>query len=304
MSDNALAPAPDCLEARQAIITLANSLIGSHYLWGSAGNMPSLPSGDNVPYRANAATMAPSRLDPKSPCVFAAQCSVAGYQVCSGRFDAPHEAALWPGGGGPAGGIPGGRRADLDAGDKKELADYLATLKAGDEANWQPYCKIYTPRKVVGANVAANGWIVWGEDCRTKRHFDCIGFVNYCYMKTYPNAGFAQCAIDNWASGSPGANPIPKLSNPPTASQLLPADILIQSSVKDEPVLDKTTKEPVKDKDGNPVTQKVTHYHHIGLYDGNNGVVQAEQSSTGVLTRTYLGSQWQVFRRVPCAKLQ
>ena len=42
---------------------------------------------------------------------------------------------------------------------------------------------------VEGSNVTHQ--IVWGEDCRQRRHFDCISFINYVLSQT---------TIPNWSA--------------------------------------------------------------------------------------------------------
>ena len=83
-----------------------------------------------------------------------------GYYVCAGRFDA----------------IEGGRRAN--PGDP-DLEEYLAELRSVSQDDWWPFYDVFSPRRVIKNGAA--GDLVWGEDCRYRRHFDCVGFVNYCY---------------------------------------------------------------------------------------------------------------------------
>ena len=156
----------------QAIIDFARQLKGSHYLWGSGGDTPGGNNG--VWYRPQSVTLAPSSLDPAAPAVFAAQCDKDGHFVCAGRFKK----------------ISGGRYAHPA---DPDLQNYLAGLQnLQSQDTWQPYYLYFSPRLVQGRNVSNNGRIVWGQDCRGMRHFDCISFVN-CVLSvaTRPNWSYS-----------------------------------------------------------------------------------------------------------------
>jgi cell wall-associated NlpC family hydrolase len=241
---NAAATPPD---PRQAIIDLANSLIGSHYLWGAGGDAP-MTNVNGVSYRPTSTTMATASKNASNLAVCAAQCNAAGYYVCSGRFRAA--------------GVGGSIVTPQDAG----LQAYLKAL-GQDTTQWAPNAQGLSPRKIVGDGIVdtdktvITGQIVWGEDCRTKQHFDCVFFVMYCYAAIVQ--GNWHWAIAQWGSNVSGTGPVkdPK--------SLLPADILIRPN------------------------------HHIGMYDGQGNVVQAQMSATGVLSEPFVASTWQVYRRVP-----
>ncbi len=160
----------------QTIVDFARTLIGSHYIWGAAGDVPGKDNG--APYRRSSVQIDTPSLRLDSPSVFAAQChqdQKFGKFVCAGRFAKPGF---------------GGRYASTT---DRDYIDYLEGLKRIPQAAWQPFYLVYSPRKVQGGNVSNNGLIVWGEDCRNKRHFDCIGFINYVlsYTTTVKNAGFS-----------------------------------------------------------------------------------------------------------------
>jgi cell wall-associated NlpC family hydrolase len=152
---------------RQSIADCAKDLTGSHYLWGSGGATPGAANG--AAYRPGSVTLHAPQTDPKNPKIFAATCNVAGYFVCAGRYDK----------------IPGGRPAHSA---DQDLVNYLRQLP-DDTSAWQPYCQWFSPRMVEGSNVTRQ--IVWGEDCRARRHFDCISFVNYVLTQT---------TIPNWSA--------------------------------------------------------------------------------------------------------
>jgi len=225
-----------------SVMQFARTLIGSHYLWGAAGATPQ--GQDGASYRPNSVYLAQSSLDPSSPCIFAAACDVQGHFVCAGAFKR----------------FPGGRAATRYDSD---LQNYLASLNDYDSsANWPCYYDVFTPRVVQGYNVAEKGTIVWGEDCRYRRHFDCIGFVNYVLSASTSRPwGYS---IDQYANGITGAYAIDK------DADLADADILIRGS------------------------------EHIGLLGANGKVVQAEQASKGVHGDSpYDSSWWSTRLRIP-----
>src|SRR6185437_5393406 len=118
------------------------------------------------------------RLEPYSPSLWAASCSVDGTHVCAGRFAS----------------LPGGRTASAH---DQDLKDYLASLKGQDPDSWPPFYKIYWPRVMSGKTVTTQ--IVWGEDCRGVRHFDCVGFVNWT-LATILHRAQIQDSIAGWTN--------------------------------------------------------------------------------------------------------
>jgi hypothetical protein len=90
---------------------------------------------------------------------------VAGHYVCAGRFEKSGGSIV----------------ADNDT----QLTDFLhaCSQKYANAllAQWDSTSLRQTPRVVRGNNVAAAGKIVWGENCYSRRHFDCIRFVNYVF---------------------------------------------------------------------------------------------------------------------------
>jgi hypothetical protein len=143
---------------RAARIAMRQTAERAHVLPGAAGARPGEHDGARL--QPSGVTLVPPRTDPADPAVFAAQC---GEHVCGGRFDQAN------------GGIAGGRvarRTDID------LLVYLAELASLPEGDWQPFYEFFSPRRFVDGSGA--GRIVWGEDCRGRRHFDGPGFVSWC----------------------------------------------------------------------------------------------------------------------------
>jgi hypothetical protein len=229
--------------SRQAIVDFALTLVGSHYLWGSGGDTPEWDNG--VWYLSSSVAIGPPSTDPNAPSVFAAQCKKSGFYVCAGRFEK----------------IYGGRYAYST---DHDLQDYLTELQNLYPALWEPFHLIFSPRVAQGANIGANsGRIIWGEDCRRKRHFDCISFVNYVLSATTKTQwGFS---ISQYAD-APGKylQKIDDVHDAPVAG-----DILLRGT------------------------------DHIGLLCADKRIVQAEQHDTGVHADASLDStNWTMRLRV------
>lgn len=147
------------------ITEFGRRFIGSHYLWGSAGAKPTKQ--DGAFYRRGSVELAADASSNEEPSVFAATCDVDGHFVCAGNFQQFTKDT------------GGGYTTATDI----ELTDYLDMLrKDPDHAHWYPYKGRFTPRVMKGTNFdpkTDNNRIVWGEDCRGVRHFDCVGFVNF-----------------------------------------------------------------------------------------------------------------------------
>jgi hypothetical protein len=160
---------------------------------------------------------------------------------------------------GTNGGIPGGRPANATDGD---LVAYLAGLAALDPSLWQPYFQSFAPRMQEGRTVTRR--LVWGEDCRNVQHFDCVGFVNYCVELSLGRSKQVQYSIAQWGSDAIGATSAVDMSSDP-----FPADVLINASAT-----------------------------HIGLMVGDGNIINAEQASVGVVTRTFDPAKWGSRRRL------
>ncbi len=202
----------------------SRQLKGSHYLWGSGGDSPLDRNG--VFYKRNSVTYVPPSTKVAAPMVFAAQCDWAGHYVCAGRFAK----------------IPGGRYADPSDWD---LGNYLSGLENLPQEMWRPFCGCFSPRVVRGKNVSNDGRIVWGEDCRGVRHFDCISFVNFVLTgTTKPDWAYS---IPQYNSNASGLTASVGLKDP-----AVPGDILLRNE------------------------------EHIALLCENNFVIQAQDHANGV----------------------
>ena len=197
------------MDGRKNITSFARTLIGSHYLWGSAGAFPGLLNGAR--YRPGSVPWNEASLELADFSVCAAKCDVAGHYVCAGRFEKV-----------------GGH---IVSGDDSALTNFRSKYANGPLAQWDSIGLGQTPRVVRGNNVAAAGKIVWGENCYGRRHFDCISFVNYVLTETAMTSDRVHgwwASIDQYAKM--WTTDVP-LTDPAAA-----ADILIRYSEDDQGV--------------------------------------------------------------------
>lgn len=155
---------------------------GAHYLWGAAGNTPGQSDGafyrkDHVRLHANVPDVLDEKATPKykvsAPTLFAAYVEDGqGVLPCAGRpLQFTKELALKL----PLKTGPGGafdlKLKDLTDEQKTELKQ-----KASSAADYR------WPRpNDIMTNSNQHRSTVWGESCIGKRHFDCIGFINWCF---------------------------------------------------------------------------------------------------------------------------
>jgi hypothetical protein len=206
-------------------------------------------------------TLVPPRTDPADPAVFAARC---GEHVCGGRFDQA------------GGGIAGGRvarRTDID------LLVYLAELASLPEDDWQPFFEFFSPRCLDGGSAA--GRIVWGEDCRGRRHFDAVGLVNWCLEQAVDARYPITFDAATWATDASGTVTV-SVTDPPRPGDLFLAD-------RHDP------------------DTEIGILLGVGIGDpavpGEFGqVVLAEQTTVGVVRRPFSPASW-TRRRRPTAEL-
>ncbi len=111
-----------------------------------------------------------------------------------------------------------------------------------------------------------DGSIVLGEDCTNRRHFDCIGFVNFCISEVWK---------PGWMFGYEQYRDSPKKCNAAEVS-------LSQSGLKDGDLVL---------REGKPF--------HIGLVcNGGQSVVNAKASAIGMGIDDYSPSNWDFVRRI------
>ena len=137
------------------IVQLARRQVGEHYLWGGRGEIPGGGTACSLPSRN--VRMAPDSFDPRAPIVRTAFHPVFDAS-CAGRWGAK----------------PGGRPFNPR---DTDLIGYLEQQKFKPPESVQDYFG-FTPRRVSGGHYTDTA-LVWGEPCDGKRHFDCVGFLNW-----------------------------------------------------------------------------------------------------------------------------
>jgi hypothetical protein len=150
------------------IVQFGRRFIGSHYLWGAAGATPNKQDGTH--YRTGAVNLDADAKSNETPSVFAATCDVDGHYVCAGNFKHFIDET------------GGGYTYPSDA----NLTKYLDEIrKLPSNSYWYPYKSRFTPRVMKGKNLGTDdNRLVWGQDCRFVRHFDCVSFVNFVLSLT------------------------------------------------------------------------------------------------------------------------
>lgn len=241
---------------RNKVIEIAVSMSGwCHYLWGAAGACPDEQNG--MPGRRGSVVLfdpAKHKGASKGDVMNSvAVCQVSGFNTCAGRALKTNP--------------PGSYIVDPR---RKLTEDELK--KETDDLSYRTVYKAYSSGRM--------GTIL-GERCEGIRHFDCVGFINYCLSRAFgENIQYAISGTD-------------KIPNSGYANQLVtitkdnddqPADILIYRGTEKEVELD--------NKKGGTYKKKVIlNAGHIGFSLGNGkGRVHASETEYGVLTDTSLGN--------------
>jgi hypothetical protein len=232
---------------RAADLAVAQVADRAHVLPGAGGARPG--QSDGTLLRPAGVTLVPGRTDPADPAVFAAHC---GEHVCGGRFDQTN--------GGIAGGRPA-RRTDID------LLVYLAELASRPVDDWQPFFEFFSPRCL--DSEATGRRIVWGEDCRGRRHFDAAGLVSWCLEQAVDARYPITFDATTWASDADGTATVP-LTDPPR-----PGDIVLSAQTDRDTTIGILVGSGREDAPG-------------GLSD----VVFAEGTAVGVVRRPFSPARW------------
>jgi hypothetical protein len=252
---------------KQELIDTAREQVdeGAHYLWSTAGNTPG--NKDGAWYRPSKAQLHPNLpdldgfgQDPNSaaskfhvhtPMLFAAFADTSdfGLLACAGRaaaFTAPLALAAMNSNIGRA----------LDLKWKTLTDDQLEELQgnAGDTSSF----RWPRPNSSLNNNSPHHS-TVWGESCVDVRHFDCIGFVNWCLSEVLNQ--HIQYGIGNFVARSVGIKiPLPEAQ---------PADI---------------------------VTIGVDH---IGFVSDHRTVIEARDPINGVVESPFSAARWTACFRLP-----
>ena len=228
-------------ELGQRVISSAKALVGSHYINGAYGATPGRADGcpcrpGGIDLIADAAHLDPAanQRDRKANlAINAATMTIKSYCVCAGNYAT----------------FPGGRETTPTAPD---LLAYLALLKETPPSSWQNYIAHYTPRRTFGPGQNGGdggGKLVWGQSCKGIRHFDCVGFISYCYWKA--SGAVMQLDISAWRTPA-GGRQVFDLRAGERPSALMDGDILVKAD------------------------------HHIGYVSADGTIIEAQDSHLGV----------------------
>ncbi|HJZ89953.1 MAG TPA: hypothetical protein VKE40_03720 [Gemmataceae bacterium] len=231
-------------EVGSRVIGIARGLIGSHYINGGYGACPDREDGcpcriGSVKLIADANRLNPGKLPipNQNLAVFAAEMSFVKedgtkvYCVCAGNYA-----------------TAGGKETVPNDGD---LVSYLQSLKGKPPAEWSNFSRL-TPRRAFGPGPGGDlgGKLVWGLSCKAVRHFDCVGFISYCYWKA--TGKVMQLAISGWRTPNLAGTVYdlgPGGKRPPS---LMDGDIIVQAD------------------------------HHIGYVDSHGAIIEAQDTHLGV----------------------
>jgi len=259
---------------KQAIIDLARQQVddGAHYLWGTAGNCPGESNGAS--YRPSHARLYANRPD------LDAAAKAAAYP---GEPYVPTLFAAWVNSSDKGKIVCAGRCAveevqAMDLACTITVAEALKLtlrkmtkeqLEEFQENSVLPY-NYRWPRPNGSLGVAAGVTTVWGESCVGVRHFDCIGLVNYCFSTVL------NCV---WQRG------IESFTN---AAKRAAGGYVEVSPISSGQACDIVTRDS----------------EHIGLVTNLGTVIEASETSVGLLERPIQSGTWNKCWRIPRSEFQ
>lgn len=221
----------------------ANQVIqGAHYLKGGFGNFFDLQGNRMttgvLPQRTGSVQMNGNRLvnQHRVPMCFAAESDVPtlGHRACGGRCENLAVSGL--------------THADSpSARGRTDVIEFADACRSPARFLWP------RPRDDFDS-----GEVVHGECCLGKRHFDCEGFVCWCFWMALgsPTAGL-QVGIPSWR----------RQARTIALSQAIPGDVLYG--------------------------YRIAHDRHIGIYVGQGEVVHAGGWNIGVVQEPICARQWE-----------
>lgn len=222
------------------VIEIARGLIGSHYMHGAYGATPGQNDGCPCLPGGVCLVATPNRLNPtrlaaanQNLAVYAAEMTSNRYCVCGGNYK-----------------LVSGTKTPTPT--DPDLVAYLDSLKGRPAAAWpKPPRNSVTPRRAFGPGPGGDlgGKLVWGESCEGVRHFDCIGFISYCYWKATGNV--VRLEISGWRGPAAGGS-VFDLKAGARPAALMEGDILIKAD------------------------------HHIAFVDAQGAIFEAQDTDVGV----------------------
>ena len=226
-----------------ANLAMGQAMIGGHYLKGARGAFP------------GAGAVVGRSVDLKEDSVWdtlRVHTGANSLQTCYGRWSKA-----------------GGYLFQVGSTQLSNLKKYVADNKGKPMSSWPHFEKPNMfPRRLKGSDSA----IALGEDCRNKRHFDCIGFIYWVLHEAAPSVGWENFGIESYAKNGTYW------------------DFLGQISASDL-------------KYGDIVTRLTSSPKHIGVISIGNKVVHAAMESKGVVSESYSSSSWHGVTRIKDAYL-
>lgn len=217
---------------------LGQAADGAHYLLGGWGGIPDGPSECGRPVQL---------IENRKYSTIAIHTAKNGKQTCFGRW-----------------GEVGGYLFPAGTTTSDKLNKYISENPA-HSSDWKSFEKPNLfPRRLHGEGSA----IALGEDCRNKRHFDCIGFVYWVLRQYNMTVVWENHNIRSFEKGFSAVESVGKCL---TSSQLWPGDI---------------------------VTRTNTTPNHIGIYAGFDRVVHASIENRGVVISPFASGNWTGAARV------
>ena len=219
------------------VMSIAADNVGQHYVWGAAGARPD--QRDGMPGRPGSVTLLNQEWDPRAGSFRrevqhgVAVCQVVGYNTCAGK--AAVNPSLTP--------------------------DRLDSVQEDLTRSLRTVFKEYSR----GSNRRLG--VALGERCENKRHFDCVGFVNYCFSMALEESvqndicGSAESGYRAWANSYPSVR------------DDRAGDILIFGGQE----IDFT------DSRSGQTRRVLSGAHHIGLATGNGKMIHAKETEYGVV---------------------
>lgn len=231
---------------RFQIANLAMTQVTSfgHYLKGARGGIPGGPAvlGRSVSLKH----------DPSWPGL-RVNTAVNTLQTCYGRWS-----------------VRGGYLFALGTAKLEKLKEYVAKWESKPGSSWPHFEDAgMFPRRLGGPGSS----IALGEDCRDKRHFDCIGFIYWVLHEIVPSGKWMNYGIANYAKSGAYWDHLGKLGA---------GDV----------------------KHGDIVTRPATSPTHIGFISFGNKVVHAWMESKGVVMENYAPGDWGGVVRIKDAHLK
>jgi hypothetical protein len=226
-----------------ASLAMGQGLMGAHYLRGARGGIP----GEGPAVGREVLLKQDSRWD-----YLRVHTGTNSLQNCYGRWKTAN-----------------GFLYQVGSSELARLKDYVADNKGVPMDSWAHFpdpphygAKLF-PRRLggPGSGIAA------GEDCRGKRHFDCIGFIYWVLNEISPTVKWYNHSIRNYEQGFDEVQKMGRL-------------------------------QPDELKHGDIVTRTDSSPKHIGFISFGNSVVHASMESIGMVIQSYNREHWTGVSRV------